>query len=320
MPKSYSEDLRWRAIWLHIVRGMSVCDIAEGLFMCERSVQRYLALFHSTGSVAPKKSSGGPGKILNEFEEMCVLQTLIHTPAAFLHEIQYQLYNSTGKWIHPSTICRTIHRYQFTHKKVQTIALQRSEDARISFMAEISAYNPDMFIWVDETGSDRRKSIRQYGYALRGMRPICHHLRVGGKRISAIPVLTTRGIENVFTTTGCVNGETFETFVSECILPIILPFNGNNPRSILIMDNASIHHCERIDEIITSVGAKILFLPPYSPDLMPLEEVFSKVKAVLKANDAVYTSTTMPSVLVKMSFCSITHADCINYIRHAGYF
>ena len=58
-------------------------------------------------------------------------------------------------------------------------------------MAEVSGYNPNMFVWVDETGCDRRKSIRQYGYSIRGMRAVCHHLSVGGKCVSAIPVLTT---------------------------------------------------------------------------------------------------------------------------------
>ena len=67
------------------------------------------------------------------------------------------------------------------------------------------------------------------------------------------------------------------------------------------MDNASIHHLERIEEFITGVGARLLFLPPYSPDLMPLEEVFSKVKSILKANDKVYAATT-PSLFVKMAF------------------
>ena len=104
-----------------------------------------------------------------------------------------------------------------------------------------------------------------------------------------------RGIKDVFTTTDRVNGDVFEHFICECILPIILPFDGNNPHSILVMDNASIHHLERIEEIITGVGAKILFLPPYSPDLMPLEEVFSKVKSILKANDKVYTTISMSS-------------------------
>ena len=85
------------------------------------------------------------------------------------------------------------------------------------------------------------------------------------------------------------------------------------------MDNASIHHLERIEDIITGVGAKILFLPPYSPDLMPLEEVFSKVKSILKANDEVYITTKMSDLLVKMAFCTITESDCLGYIQHSGY-
>ena len=319
MPKPYSEDLRWRAVWLNLVRGMTSSEIADLLFMSERSVQRYLTLFHSTGSVAPKDGSGGPGKVLAEFEEFTVLQSLLYNPSAFLHEIQSQLHDTTGKWIHASTICRTIHRQNFTRKKIQVIALQQSQEARLKFMAEASGYHPDMFIWVDETGSDRRNSIRSYGYSLRGLRQVCHRLRVGGRRVSAIPVMTTRGIEDVFVTTDHVNGEVFEHFVCNFILPIILPFNGNNPRSVLVMDNASIHHLERIEDIITGVGAKILFLPPYSPDLMPLEEVFAKVKSILKANDEVYTTTTMSNLLVKMAFCGITNSDCLGYIQHSGY-
>ena len=73
-------------------------------------------------------------------------------------------------------------------------------------MAEICMYNPDMFIWIDETGSDRRKEIRKYGYSLRGIPPC----------ISAIPVMTTRGIEDVKTTTGNVNGEEFTFHLQMC--------------------------------------------------------------------------------------------------------
>ena len=95
----------------------------------------------------------------------------------------------------------------------------------------------------------------------------------------------------------------------------------NNPRSVVVRDNASIHHLERVYDIITGVGARLVFLPPYSPDLMPLEEVFSKVKAALKASDStsVYLSTTTPSLIVKLAFSTVTQEDCIGYIRHAGY-
>ena len=74
-------------------------------------------------------------------------------------------------------------------KKVGTIALQRSEQLRIEFMAEISMYDPDMLLWIDETGSARRNSIRQYGYSLRRMPACVHQLRLGGKRLNAITIL-----------------------------------------------------------------------------------------------------------------------------------
>ena len=58
MPVAYSEDLRWRAIWLNIVRGLSYADIAKVLFMSEKSVYRYVRQFHSTGRVEPMRATG----------------------------------------------------------------------------------------------------------------------------------------------------------------------------------------------------------------------------------------------------------------------
>ena len=105
-------------------------------------------------------------------------------------------------------------------------------------------------------------------------------------------------------------------FVS--VLPNIMPFDGQNSRSIVVMDNASIHHLDKVHEIITGVGAKLCFLPPYSPDLMPLEEVFS-MKYFLKANDNAYLCTSGPEDMVKLAFSTITQDNCINYIKEAGY-
>lgn len=116
------------------------------------------------------------------------------------------------------------------------------------------------------------KDIRKYGYSLRGLPACVHQLHVGGKRLSAIPVLTTNGIEDLYVTKDSVDGTKFEEFL---ILPIILPFDGVNPNLVVIMDNASIHHLERVRDLITGIGARLMFLPPYSPDLMPLEEVFA---------------------------------------------
>ena len=235
MPKAYSEDLRWRAVWLHIVNGMSKSEIATVLFMCEKSVQRYLQLFQTTGNVTPTNQIRGPTKILCDFEVFTILQCLIHKPTLYLHEIQEHLFQVTGTSVHISTICRTIKEQGYTHKKVQTIALQQSEEKRIQYMAEISSYSADMLIWIDETGSDRRNSIRRYGYSLKGSPAQVCQLRVGGKRISAIPVMTTRGIEDVYVTQDSMDGEKFQHFLCQCLLPYIMPFDGNNPRSVVVM-------------------------------------------------------------------------------------
>lgn len=85
------------------------------------------------------------------------------------------------------------------------------------------------------------------------------------------------------------------------------------------MDNASIHHLEQVHDLITSSGALIRYLPPYSPDLMPLEEVFSKVKYSLRANKQIFLTTSSPRLLIAMAFAGITQDDCIGYIKHAGY-
>ena len=64
----------------------------------------------------------------------------------------------------------------------------------------------------------------------------------------------------------------------------LMPFNCTNPRSVVVMDNASIHHVDKVVALIEEVGTIVIYLPPYSPDIMPIEECFSKVKAYLRAN------------------------------------
>ena len=99
----------------------------------------------------------------------------------------------------------------------------------------------------------------------------------------------------------------------------MLPFDGDNPWSVLVMDNVAIHHVEAVIDRLTAAGILIQFLPPYSPDLNPTEEAFSKMKAYIKDNEIAYQSTRNPRLLVSSVFASITSHDCNQYIKHAGY-
>ena len=113
----------------------------------------------------------------------------------------------------------------------------------------------------------------------------------------------------------------FCNFLETNIFPLMLPFDGSSPRSVLILDNASIHHVERIYQLAEAKGCLLWFLPAYSPDLNPIEEVFSKVKAVIKNNEIAFQSCANDtlSLLMYAAFTSVTQADCHNYISHAGY-
>ena len=218
------------------------------------------------------------------------------------------------------TICRTLKYMGCNHQAMHRVALQRSDALRARFMAEISVYDPSMLVWLDETGCDRRHSTRKYGYSVRGI-PICDQiLLIRGTRYTAIPVISTAGIHDVFIGEGTMNGDRFSKFVRNVLLSHLNPFNGVNPRSVVIMDNASIHHVGKVIDLIeTQAGAKVCFLPPYSPDLNPAEGVFSQVKSIMKENDKVFQTCSAPRALLTITFAAVTTQDCLGHISNCGY-
>jgi hypothetical protein len=105
--------------------------------------------------------------------------------------------------------------------------------------------------------------VRSYGYSLKGIRAVSRELRVSGQRIDAIGAMSTEGMEDVYIVERNVTGE---VFVRNCLLPNLATLT-NYSHSVVVMDNASVHHYEEVADIITGVGSIVHFLPPYSPEL-----------------------------------------------------
>ena len=106
------------------------------------------------------------------------------------------------------------------------MALQRSEEQRLEFKEEMAYLDADILVWIDECGSNRRNEVRKYGYSLRGLTPTSYKFVSSGQRLSAIPVVTIRGIEDVFITNKSVNGDS-----ASCVTAlqwIKFPFCGHN--------------------------------------------------------------------------------------------
>ena len=152
-------------------------------------------------------------------------------------------------------------------------------------MSQALLSSKDLFVWVDETGCDRRNYVRKYGYAIRGQTPVSSQFLVRGKRVTAITAMATDGLVGVELHTGTTNGEKFFDFVRGTLIPQMNTFDGTAPKSIAVMDNCSIHHVSSVKQLFNDAGILLLFLPPYSPDYNPIEELFSYVKHYLKEHD-----------------------------------
>ena len=173
-------------MWLCLFHQKSKQEVATLLHVSTRTVERYIQLFLSTGDVAVKPKKNGPDTLLSQYDEMILIELLSKQPSLYLHELRYKLSQSTGTLVDCSTICRSLKRLGFSRQQICHIASQQSDDERMEFLAEITAFEPKMLVWLDETGCNRRNGLRKYGYGLRGVPPKDFTVKIGGHHYSAI--------------------------------------------------------------------------------------------------------------------------------------
>lgn len=316
--KAYHEDLRWRIVWQRITKNKTIRDISADLCVANSTIWRILDRFERTGRVTPNAATSRD-HALHEHDEMLLIQMVCENPSVHLHEVQRKLHEVTGTEASIATICRSLKRNGFSRKKVQFIALQRSDRLRAEYQAEVSVYDSSMLVFLDETGCKRKDAMRKFGYSLREYPAKSVRLLAKGKHYSAIGIMTTTSFLDCYVVEGTVDGDVFYHFVQSSLLPQLMPFNGTNPNSVVIMDNCSIHHLHDVIKLIHSVAALVLFLPPYSPDLMPIEECFSKVKHFLRLHEAVAQSVQDIKLLITAAFASVTPDDCFGWSCDCGY-
>jgi len=152
---------------------------------------------------------------------------------------------------------------------------------------------------------------RLRGRAPRGQRLIDKTPHGHWKTTTLIAALGIEGMRCSTVVDGAVNGDVFEAFVEQVLLPEL------RDGDIVIMDNLSSHKRHRIRQLIESASARQVFLPPYSPDLNPIEMIFAKIKQALRSLACRTVDTlwkAMQSVLDR-----ITTSDATNCFKHCGY-
>jgi transposase len=152
---------------------------------------------------------------------------------------------------------------------------------------------------------------RLRGWAQRGDRLLSKVPHGHWRTLTFLAALRCDRIDAPCVIDGPINGDSFRAYVEQLLLPTL------KPGDIVIIDNLGSHKAKVIRSILRSVGAKLFFLPPYSPDLNPIEQVFAKLKTLLrKAAERTVEATWRRIGTLLQSF---TAQECANYFNNAGY-
>jgi transposase len=197
-----------------------------------------------------------------------------------------------------------------TTKKKSFVASERHESQRRAFRREVAELTVDDFVFVDEMGI-HIDLARGYGRAAPGERVVDTKPSTRGKNLSVIGALGADALRAAMSVPGAVDGDVYLVFTQKVLAPCLHPGN------IVFMDNVPTHKMPTIAAALAAVGARVKFLPPYSPDLSPIEQCWSKVKTFLRSV-AARTQKALAAALSN-ALATITHDDIKGWFAHCGY-
>jgi transposase len=169
---------------------------------------------------------------------------------------------------------------------------------------------PERLVFIDETWTKTNMAPLR-GWAPRGRRLIAKVPHGHWKTTTFVAALRHDRIEAPWLVDGPIDGESFRNYVENILLPTL------RPGDIVIMDNLSSHKGKAVRALIRSAGAKLFFLPKYSPDLNPIEQVFAKLKHLLR-KAAARTIETVCAAIGQILEIYMPQ-ECANYFRNSGY-
>jgi transposase len=163
---------------------------------------------------------------------------------------------------------------------------------------------------VDETWAATNMA-RRYGRSPKGERLVCPVPHGHWKTTTFVAVLGVTGMTAPLVIDGAMTGDLFEAYVAQVLVPAL------SPGDVVVLDNLSCHKRARVRALIEAAGCTVLFLPPYSPDLNPIELAFSKLKALLRKAG----QRTVDGLwdFLGQALDAFGPEECRNYFRHCGY-
>ncbi len=189
-------------------------------------------------------------------------------------------------------------------------ASERSEEQRLCWLAKAFCFDPDKLVFVDESGFNLAM-IASYARAPKGKRAYGQVPRNLGENTSFLAALSLNGLQAPMTLRGSVDGIAFETYIAQVLAPTL------TPGQVVVLDNHRIHKGDRVAEFLAARSCSLLFLPPYSSDLHPIEEASSKVKTFIKASQARARDALDQGIAAALKTISLQ--DILGWFGLAGY-
>ncbi len=170
---------------------------------------------------------------------------------------------------------------------------------------------PGRLVFVDEMGANTSLSVLLRAWARRGERAYCSVPRNRCKNTTLLTSLSAEGIGPSLAVEGTTTAAVFETYVEEVLAPSLRP-----GQEVVVMANLSAHKGARVRELVEERGCELVYLPPYSPDLDPIEEAFSKMvilrKVQARSREALFGA-------MGRALDAITPRDARGFFGHCGY-
>ncbi len=182
---------------------------------------------------------------------------------------------SRGVIASESLLSRTLLNMGYTHRKLSRMSHEANVFQRVMFREKARdwVHSIDQLVFLDETSKNRASINRQYGWGPKRKTIYNKDIVLRGKRMSVVGAYTVNGLLTFDIISNTYNRERFEDFFRHFVLPELTHYPG--PKSIVILDNARIHNRQVLYDMCMSVGALLLFMSPYSPDMNPIEKFWA---------------------------------------------
>jgi transposase len=195
-------------------------------------------------------------------------------------------------------------------QKKSVVATERDEQKRSAFRERLKGVDPKRLLFVDESSTNIALTPR-YGRAPKGERARGRAPRNWGKNVTLISSIGSEGIGPSMSIEGPSDTDSLGIYVREILVPNL------KAGQIVLMDNLSVHKGKWVRELIERRGCQLWLLPPYSPDFNPIEEAFSKVKALLSRAQARVLEALFEAT--EEALLAISAQDARGYFEHCGY-